>query len=77
MNRVTSLDYKRPFLTKEERGSEEKEWEKEEREEAAAEVKEKRKESAGVGSHNSFNQSVKELGRKFLELQIKTEIIPS
>lgn len=33
----------RPFLTKEERGSEEKEWGKEEREEAAAEVKEEGK----------------------------------
>lgn len=63
----------RPFLTKEERGSEEKEWEKEKREEAAAELKEGRKGSGGVGNHNSFNQSVKGLGRKFLELQIKTD----
>lgn len=68
----------RPLLIKKE-GSEEEEWEKGGREEEAAEGEE---EEAGedLGEWEvtfPSTQSVEDLGRKFLELQVKTETVPA
>lgn len=67
----------RPFLIKKE-GSEEEEWEKGGKEEAAEGKGEEAGEDLGEWEVTfPSTQSVEDLGRKFLELQVKTETVPA